>query len=210
MLQRAPLRAWEPCASLAPCPAHSNAASHAADIPACPGRDPLSVPGCGDDVFQKFKFAPPGFSLHLIFCPVTAGQTYCSMARAEEQGSLLPSTDPHTPCLPSYHSSSLPHKVVMRTTPLSGSQKKPCTSTGDLAQLQASPDPKLTPSFSSTLGSCCHTHPCTNIFYHSDFAAGSKLGGRKHLEQAKLLGEGKNKSAENTWTFIQLEAKKQP
>ena len=90
----------------------------------------MSAPGCGDDVFQKFKFASPRFSLHSIFCPITEGQMCCSVGRAEERGSRLPSTDPPTPRLPSYHSISLPCRVVMRKTPLSSSQKNPAPALG--------------------------------------------------------------------------------
>lgn len=153
-------------------------------LPAPP--DPASAPGCGGAIFQKFKFFSTEVFQHLIFCPVTEGQMCCSIARAEEWGSKLPSADPPAPHLPSYHSVSLPRRAVVRTTPLSSSQKKPCANTGDLAQLRATPDPKPTLTFSSiqTLDSC-------SIFYDSDFAAGSKLGGRRHFEQAQLLGEGR-------------------
>lgn len=65
---------------------------------------------------------------------------------------------------------SLLWTVVVRTA-LSIREKIPTPALG-IIQLQASPDPKLTPSFCSTLGSCNHTRPSTNKFYNSDFASG--------------------------------------
>lgn len=147
---KGPPRAWDPPEHpLLPTQLTGDASCPAADVPPCPRRDLSSVSGCGNDVFQKVKFASPGFSLHSLFCPITEGQMCCSMVRAEEQGSRLPSTD-----LPSHHSISLPHRVIVRKTH---------------TELQ------------QHLGSCCRTHPCTIVFYNLDFAAGPKLGGKEAL-----------------------------
>lgn len=89
---------------------------------------------------------------------------YYSMVRAEEWGSRLPSTDLSTPHLPSHHRFSPPCRVIVRKTP---------------TELQRH------------LGSCCHTHPCTIVFYNLNFAARPKLGGRRHFEREQQL-QGRN------------------
>lgn len=136
----------------------SNATSPAADIPA-PGQtlhQHLDV----EMVFCKnSSFPPQVFPYTRFSAPLQSGR------RVAPWLELKTSADPPTPHLPSYYSISLPHRVVVRTTPLSGSQKTLHQHQVDLAQPQASPDPKLTPSFSSiqTLGSRCHSPPCQHL-----------------------------------------------
>lgn len=95
---------------------------------------------------RKASLPPQGF-LCLDFCPVTE-EWMCCCIRAQEEGSSTPSTDPLTH-LPPYHVISLPCRAG-NCTKLTQTSPAPALGTS------SAPDPELTPSSSSTLGSCHH------------------------------------------------------
>lgn len=113
---------------------------------------------------RKASLPPQGFN----FCPVTEGWMCCSI-RAQEGGPASPAQTPHS----SPPIVSLTCRAVVRAA-LNITQNNPAPALG------TSPDPKFTPSFSSSLDSCHHLHPSTSNFYNSDSASGSRPEGKRH------------------------------
>lgn len=100
-----------PRASLAPHPADWRCLLPCSRCPSLSQEGPLVGVWMWKLCFPESQVCLPRFSLHSLFCPITEGQMCCSMVRAEERGSRLPSTD-----LPSHHSISLPRRVIVRKT----------------------------------------------------------------------------------------------